>query len=99
MIYSCPTWEFAAETHLLKLQLLQNKILRTIGNIPSGASVRDMHASFHILYVYDYMAGRQKSFKIMKMEMFMTLSKAKPDTENTRDLKVVMGMFMAVQAS
>jgi hypothetical protein len=31
MTYACPAWEFAAESHLLKLQRLQNKVLRTIG--------------------------------------------------------------------
>jgi hypothetical protein len=27
MTYACPAWEFAADTHLLKLQRLQNKRL------------------------------------------------------------------------
>jgi hypothetical protein len=35
MTYACPAWEFAADTCLLKLQRLQNKVLRTIGNFPS----------------------------------------------------------------
>jgi hypothetical protein len=39
---------------ILKLQRLQNKILRTIGNFPRRTSVRDMHEAFHIPYVYDY---------------------------------------------
>jgi hypothetical protein len=30
MIYACPTWEFAADAHLMKLQRLQNRILRAI---------------------------------------------------------------------
>jgi hypothetical protein len=55
MTYVCPAWEFAAECHLLKLQRLQNKVLRTIGNFPKRTSVRDMHKAFHIPYVYDYM--------------------------------------------
>jgi hypothetical protein len=54
MTYACPAWEFAAEWHLLKLQKLQNKVLRTIGNFPKRTSVRDMHKSFHMPYVYDY---------------------------------------------
>jgi hypothetical protein len=54
MTYACPAWEFAAESHLLKLQRLQNKVLRTIGNFPRHTSVRDMHVAFHIPYVYDY---------------------------------------------
>jgi hypothetical protein len=54
MSYACPAWEFAAECHLLKLQRLQNKVLRTIGNFPYRTSVRDMHKAFHMPYVYDY---------------------------------------------
>jgi hypothetical protein len=32
MIYACPALELAAGTELLKLQRLQNKVLRSIGN-------------------------------------------------------------------
>jgi hypothetical protein len=51
MIYA---WEFAAESHLLKLQRLQNRVLRTNGNFPKRTSVRDMNKAFQIPYVYDY---------------------------------------------
>jgi hypothetical protein len=54
MTYACPAWEFEAETHPLKLQRLQNRVLRTIGNFPRRALVCDMHVAFQILYVYDY---------------------------------------------
>jgi hypothetical protein len=54
MTYACPAWEFAAECHLLKLQRLQNKVLRAIGNFSKRTSVRDMHKAFHIPHVYDY---------------------------------------------
>jgi hypothetical protein len=54
MTYACPACEFAAETHLLKLQRLQNKVLRTIGNLPRRTPVRDFHVAFQIPYVYDY---------------------------------------------
>jgi hypothetical protein len=54
MTYACPAWEFAAESHLLKLQRLQKKVLRTIGNFPRRTPVRDMHVAFQIPYVYDY---------------------------------------------
>jgi hypothetical protein len=30
MSYAFPTWEFVADNHLLKLQHLQNKVLRTL---------------------------------------------------------------------
>jgi hypothetical protein len=35
---------------------LQNKVHRTIGNFPRRTSVRDIHESFQIPYVYDYIA-------------------------------------------
>jgi hypothetical protein len=54
MTYACPAREFAEECHLLKLQRLQNKVLRTIGNFPKRTSVRDMRKAFHIPNVCDY---------------------------------------------
>jgi hypothetical protein len=48
MTDACPGWEFAAESHLLKLQRLQNRVLRNIGNFPKRTSVRDMHEAFQI---------------------------------------------------
>jgi hypothetical protein len=54
MTYACPAWEFAAETYLLKLQRLQNKVLRTIGNLQRRTLVREKHVAFQIPYVYDY---------------------------------------------
>jgi hypothetical protein len=55
MTYACPAWEFAANRHLIKLQRLQNKVLRTIGNFARRTPVREMHMAFHFSYVYDYM--------------------------------------------
>jgi hypothetical protein len=46
--YACPAWELAADTHLLKLQRLQNKVLHTIGNFPVCTPVRDMHTAFNL---------------------------------------------------
>jgi hypothetical protein len=54
MTYDSPTWEFAADTHLMKLQRLQNRVLRTIGNLDRSTPVRDLHFAFKIPYVYDY---------------------------------------------
>jgi hypothetical protein len=34
LTYACPVWEFAADSYLLKLQRLQNRALRIIGNPP-----------------------------------------------------------------
>jgi hypothetical protein len=53
--FEAVTWEFAAHSHLIKLQRLQNKVLRTTGNFPRRTPVREMHMAFHLPYVYDYM--------------------------------------------
>jgi hypothetical protein len=54
MTYACPTLEFAADTHLMKLQRLQNRVLRAISNLDRRTPVRDLHLEFKIPYVYDY---------------------------------------------
>jgi hypothetical protein len=47
-------WEFAEDIHVMKLQRLQNKVLRTIGNYPRSTPVRDLHLAFQISFIYDY---------------------------------------------
>jgi hypothetical protein len=54
MTYACPAWKLAADTYLLKLQHLQNKVLRNIGNFPRCTPVRDLHMAFNLPYVHDY---------------------------------------------
>jgi hypothetical protein len=54
MTQAFAAWELAADTYLLKLQLLQDKILRTTGNFPRCTPVRDLHAVFNYPYAYDY---------------------------------------------
>jgi hypothetical protein len=51
MTYACPAWEFAMDTHVLKLQRLQNKVFRTTGNFPRRTRVRDLHTAFNFPYV------------------------------------------------
>jgi hypothetical protein len=54
MIYASPAWEFAADTHLIKFQRLQNQVLRTIGNYPRRTPVHGLHMAFKVPFVYDY---------------------------------------------
>jgi hypothetical protein len=54
MTYTSPVWEFAADTHLIKLQPPQNKVLRTNGNYPRRTPVRDLHTTLKLSYVYGY---------------------------------------------
>jgi hypothetical protein len=80
MTYACPAWEFAAETFVMKLQRLQNKVLRAIGSFPRIISVRDTHVALHIPYVHDYISKscrqQRKSHEIMKTKMVAILDKA-----------------------
>jgi hypothetical protein len=54
MTYACLAWQLVADTYLLKLQRLQNKVLRTIGNFPECTPVRDLHTGFNLPYAYNY---------------------------------------------
>jgi hypothetical protein len=54
MIYACPTFEYATDAHPLKLQRLQNRILRAVRNLDRRTQVCEMHVAFKIPYVYDY---------------------------------------------
>jgi hypothetical protein len=54
MAYVCLAREFAADTHLMKLPHLQNRVLRAIGNFPRSTQIRDMHVAFQMPYGYDY---------------------------------------------
>jgi hypothetical protein len=70
MTYACPTWDFVADIHLMKLQRLQNKVLRTIGNFPRRTPVRELHNAFIIPYIYDYITklSRQQAEVIQNHE-------------------------------
>jgi hypothetical protein len=39
----------------MKLQRLQNKVLRTIGKYPRRTPVSDLHLAFQIPFAYDYL--------------------------------------------
>jgi hypothetical protein len=56
MTYASPAWEFAADTHRLKLQRMPNKVLRTTGKFPRRTPVSEMHMAFQVPYIYDYIA-------------------------------------------
>jgi hypothetical protein len=68
MTYVSPAWEFAANKYLLKLQRLQNKFLRTIGNFPRRTSVHDLHMAFKLPYIYDYITTSRNLTKQCKLK-------------------------------
>jgi hypothetical protein len=54
MTYVCFTWEHEADAHLLRLQRLQNRAHRVIGDFDRCTPVRELQVAFKIPYVYDY---------------------------------------------
>jgi hypothetical protein len=49
-------WDFAADSHLLKLQRLQSRVLLTTGGLPRCTPACALYRIFQIPYVYDYIA-------------------------------------------
>jgi hypothetical protein len=73
MTYASPAWELAANTHLLKLQRLQNKVLRTIWQVSKAHQSENcirlsIFRTFKII-LQNYAGNKQKSYKIMKIRM------------------------------
>jgi hypothetical protein len=64
-----------ADTHLIKLQRLQNKVLHTTGNFPRRTPVSEMQLGFHLPYEHDYMT------KLCRQEAEVILNH---DNENVR---------------
>jgi hypothetical protein len=56
MTSATPTWEYEVDTHLLKLQRLQNRVLHATGKLDRPTQVRELHVAFKIAYMYDYMS-------------------------------------------
>jgi hypothetical protein len=77
MTYAIPAWEFVADIHLMKLQRIQNKVLRAIGNFPRRTQVHDLHMAFHLPYVCDYMT------KLCRQQAEVILNH---DNENVRSI-------------
>jgi hypothetical protein len=77
MTYASPTWESAADTYPIKLQRLQNKVLRTTGNFPRFTPVRELHTAFNIPYMYDFIT------KLCRQHAEVILNH---DNENVRNI-------------
>jgi hypothetical protein len=90
MTFVCPDGESAADSHRSKSQRLLNTVLRTTGKFSNSTPDRELHVTFRVACIYDYVTKlrRQKAEVIHfhKMQMFATSEKAIPDTKNIRGL-------------
>jgi hypothetical protein len=93
MTYASSTLEFAANTHLLKLQHLQNKVLRTIANFPRRAPVRELHKAFNILYIYDYITKlcRQRAEVIQNHENANVRNMGQGEVQHRKHKRLKLG--------
>jgi len=88
LTYACPEWELQADSYLLKMQRLQNRALRTIGNLPRHTPIRDLHRSLKVsIHIYIYVitlhAGSKRAlYAAMTMLLFAPLAKDRHVTEN-----------------
>jgi hypothetical protein len=48
MTYNCPAWKFAADTHFMKLQRLNNKLLCPTGKFTRRTSTHELSVTFNI---------------------------------------------------
>jgi hypothetical protein len=94
MTFACPARELAVNTHFLKLQRMQNKVLRNTGNFPRCTSVRDV-----CNYITKVCRQQLEAIQITKISMFAVEVKAKPDTKNVRGLNLVVFKLTTVQAT
>ncbi|KAJ4426734.1 hypothetical protein ANN_26533 [Periplaneta americana] len=54
--YSAPAWGFAAVSHLRKLQVVQNQVIRLITHLPRVASRRKFHDELELPTIDEFIA-------------------------------------------
>lgn len=65
ILYACPVWGVCAMSHIKKLQICQNKLLKMMLNLPWHFSTNDLHCNYNIGLVRDriqYITDRFKLF-------------------------------------
>jgi hypothetical protein len=93
MTYASPAWEFTADTHLLKLQRLQNNVVCTTGNFPRSTPVRELHKVFDIPYIYEYITKlcRQQAEVIQNHENANVRNMAQGEAQHRKYKRLQLG--------
>jgi hypothetical protein len=91
--YACTCRASSADTQLLKLQRLQDRLLCTEGNFQRCTEVRKLLKSYGIpLYIRRIWAGKkQKACEVKEMQIFATEDKARTARKH-KDLKPGFGL-------
>jgi hypothetical protein len=101
MTYACPAREFAAHSHHIKRQRLQNKILCTTGKVPKSTPIRDMHMAFRIPHMDNYMIKlcRQQSQVIQNHENAHILNIGQCEARHRKYKRFMLGYGQAYDRS
>jgi hypothetical protein len=93
MIYACPAWKFTAYSHLLKLQRLQNRVLRTTGKLPRRTPTRTLHHAFQIPYIYDYITEiwRKQAEAIQTRDNVNVRNTGKNEVQHKKQKRLKLG--------
>jgi len=101
--YTCSSCDFAADSHLLILQHLQNRVLCTIGKLSRRTSTSAFHLAFQIPYVYDYITKicRKQAEVIQNHDNvnFRNIGKTKPNIGNVKGKNLVPVRHTIVEVS
>jgi len=70
-------------------QGLQNKVLRTIGNLPRHTPIRNLHRSFKIQYLYDFVTElcREQAIVILNHDVIRTTGQGEAHNRKHKRLK------------
>lgn len=62
LLYACPVWSLTSDSNLKKIQIIQNKFLRIIGNYRRFTQIETMHRELKIEPIKDYMKTIVKNY-------------------------------------
>jgi len=105
MTYACPAWEFAADSHVIALQRLQNRVVRTTAKLPRRTPTRALYLALQIPYVNDYITKicRKQVEAIQNRDHVNVQNTGKREAQHRkhkrRKSKLVAVRYTTVQAS
>lgn len=62
LTYACPVWSMMCKSNFDKLQVVQNKFLRLVGNYRRWSPIKLIHDELEIEYVSDYIMQETKKY-------------------------------------
>lgn len=64
ILYACPAWGITAKSHIKKLQICQNKVLKMMLGLPWDFSTRRLHSESNIKMINEQIQKITERFKI-----------------------------------